>query len=160
MCKLSLCVRKFKTMEIIEQPDDKLGYLLTQVSFLKQRTVNAALRGLDITYIQFVILAATLELGAEGALVSQQMISDERRLDKAMVSNVVKTLVDKGLVLRREHPSDRRAFTLELTEAGRDKAIKGRETAGRVDAVFFEGIDKDAFREMLARLLRDKPITR
>ena len=40
----------------IDNPNDQLGFLLTQVTFLKQRITNAALRELDITYIQFVIL--------------------------------------------------------------------------------------------------------
>lgn len=136
-----------------EKPDEQLGYLLTQVSFLKQRMVNAALKEIDITYIQFVILAGTLELGADGQIVTQQTISTERRLDKAMVSNVIKTLIEKGLVKREGHPVDKRAFTLQPTEVGKLKAKQGKEIALSIDAAFFAGIDQDVFRESLEKLL-------
>lgn len=141
--------------EVIEKPNDQLGYLLTQVAFLKQRIINAALKGLDITYIQFIILAGTLELSAEGEIVTQQVISTERRLDKAMVSNVVKTLIEKGLMTREIHPVDKRAYTLLLTEAGIKKAIEGKKIALKVDDTFFSGIDKGKFQESLITLLKN-----
>ena len=138
-----------------EKQEEGLGYLLTQVSFLKQRMVNAALRELEVTYMQFVILAGTYELGTDGSVVTQQTISDERRLDKAMVSNVVKTLIDKGLLLRTGHPTDGRAFTLELTPSGEEIARKGKEIAGRIDAGFFECVDRNVLYESLKKLLKN-----
>lgn len=142
-----------------EIPNEQLGYLLTQVSFLKQRITNAALKELDITYVQFVILAGTLELGADGNIVTQQSIASERRLDKAMVSNVVKTLIEKGFLTREEHPEDKRAFTLRLTPAGEKKAIQGKAIARKVDETFFAGIDQEAFRESLKQLLKNESST-
>jgi len=135
------------------QPYDQLGYLLMQVSFLKQRLVNSALRPLDITYVQFVILAGVMELSENGSMVTQQSIASERCLDKAMVSNVVKTLIDKHLLAREVHPSDKRAYTLRLTEEGRTKAVKGKQTALDVDSVFFRDINKGEFQESLEKLL-------
>lgn len=135
------------------QPYEQAGYLLTQVSFLKQRIVNAALKDLDITYVQFVILAGTLELGDENGIVTQQDISTKRRLDKAMVSNVVKTLIGRNLIKREEHPSDKRAFTLGLTEEGKEIALKGKEIARSTNTTFFAGIDVDLFCKTLKQLL-------
>lgn len=140
----------------IKNPENQLGYLLTQVSFLKQRIVNAALKELDVTYIQFVILAGTLELGGDERIVTQQDIATRRRLDKAMVSNVVKTLLEKGLIARHTHPLDKRAYTLSLTESGRRVAIRGKETALKVDRTFFEKIDKRTLMETLAILLENE----
>lgn len=136
-----------------EVPNDQLGYLLTQVSFLKQRITNAALKEIDVTYVQFVILAGTLELGADGSIVTQQSIASERRLDKAMVSNVVKTLIEKDLLHREEHPEDKRAFTLRLTPEGEKKAMQGKEIARKIDDTFFANIDHETFREALKQLL-------
>ncbi|MDF9830313.1 MarR family winged helix-turn-helix transcriptional regulator [Parabacteroides sp. PF5-6] len=140
----------------IDKPDEQLGYLLTQVSFLKQRIINATLKELDITYIQFIILAGTLELSID-EIVTQQLISDKRRLDKAMVSNVVKTLIEKGLMMRHTHPVDKRAYTLSLTEAGVEKAIRGKELALKIDRTFFSGIDKEKFLESLQILINNNP---
>jgi len=138
------------------KPDEQLGYLLAQVSFLKQRIVNAALKELDITYIQFIILAGTLELNDGNTIVTQQLISDERRLDKAMVSNVVKTLIEKGLITRNVHPEDKRAYTLSLTDMGAQKAIHGKKIALNIDEFFFKEIDKKKLYEFLRILLNNE----
>lgn len=143
-------------IEKVEKPDEQLGYLLTQVSFLKQRIVNAALKSLDITYIQFIILAGTLELSGDGKIVTQQDISKERLLDKAMVSNVIKTLIEKGLMVRQIYPVDKRAYTLSLTNIGTEKAIRGKEIALKVDKHFFVNINKNAFLKMLTILLQNE----
>lgn len=145
-----------KMEEKIDKPDEQPGYLLTQVSFLKQRIINAALRELDITYIQFIILAGTLKLSAGGKIVTQQDISLQRRLDKAMVSNVVKTLIEKGLMIRHIHPVDKRAYTLSLTNAGKETAIKGKEIALNADKTFFAKINKKAFIKALTTLLENE----
>ena len=139
-----------------EQPDEQLGYLLTQVSFLKQRITNAALKELDITYIQFVILAGTLELSGKNKIVTQQDISIQRRLDKAMVSNVVKTLIDKGLMIRKSHPNDKRAYTLSLTDTGKKLAIEGKLTALKIDKAFFAKINRKTFAQTLLKLLENE----
>lgn len=135
-----------------------LGYLLTQVSFLKQRITNAALKKWDITYIQFVILAGVMELEEAGKPVTQQTVSDERRLDKAMVSIVVKALIARGYLLREAYPTDKRAFRLILTDAGREKAMCGKKIARRVDDVFFKGIDEARFYDSLIQLLENNNV--
>ena len=150
-----MCFSIIITMEI-KKPDEQLGYLLTQVSFLKQRIINSALKVLDITYIQFIILAGTLELGENNGIVTQQDISQHRRLDKAMVSNVVKVLIEKGLMIRHTHPVDKRAYTLLLTTTGIEKAVKGKEIALQIDETFFAGIDKNTFLQSLTILLENK----
>lgn len=140
----------------VENPDEQLGYLLTQVTFLKQRIINTALKELDITYIQFIILAGTLELGSENGIVTQQIISDKRRLDKAMVSNVVKTLIEKSLMTRSIHPTDKRAYILSLTDTGTEKAIEGKKIALKIDETFFSEIDKEKLYTSLKTLLRNE----
>ncbi len=144
--------------EKVSLPDEQLGYLLTQASFLKQRIINTALKELDITYIQFIILAGTLELGEEKGMVTQQDISQERRLDKAMVSNVVKTLMEKGLMSRQLHPVDKRAYTLSLSDLGKEMARKGKEIALKTDEVFFAKINKNALRRALIILLENEGV--
>lgn len=140
---------------IMTDPDNQLGYLLMQVSFLKQRIVNAALKELDITYIQFVILAGTYELGGENGVVTQQDIADKRRLDKAMVSNVVKALIGKGLMNRYMHPVDGRAYALSLTSEGEKMAVEGKKIALKVDQTFFAGIDQEALFNTLSFLIEN-----
>lgn len=139
----------------IEQPDQQLGYLLTHVSFLKQRIINAGLKELDITYMQFIILAGILELADEG-IVSQQTIVDKRRLDKAMVSVVLKALISRGLVIRQPHPTDKRAYTLTLSDEGRQKALQGKEITVEIDRRFFAKVNKKNLINILTKLLENK----
>ena len=139
----------------IEQPDQQLGYLLTQVSFLKQRIINAGLKELDITYMQFIIIAGILELADEG-IVSQQTIVDKRRLDKAMVSVVLKALISRGLVIRQPHPTDKRAYTLTLSDEGRQKALQGKEITVEIDRRFFAKVNKKNLINILTKLLENK----
>ncbi len=139
----------------IEQPDEQLGFLLMQTSLLKQRIVNAALRELDITYVQFVILAAVLELASAPKPVTQQAVVLRRNLDKAMVSNVVKSLVQKKMVQRRTHPADNRAFVPQLTPLGKTMALRGKEIAIRVDLDFFKGGDQVSLNRTLKVLLTE-----
>lgn len=139
----------------IDQPDQQLGYLLTQVSFLKQRIINAGLKELDITYMQFIILAGILELADEG-IVSQQTIVDKRRLDKAMVSVVLKGLISRELVIRQPHPTDKRAYTLTLSDEGRQKALQGKEITVEIDKRFFAKVNKKNLINILTKLLENK----
>ncbi|MDR2036701.1 MAG: MarR family winged helix-turn-helix transcriptional regulator [Bacteroidales bacterium] len=142
--------------EIVERPDSQLGFLLTQVSFLKQRIIHTALKELDITYIQFIILAGTLELSEGGKIATQQDLSRERRLDKAMVSNVVKTLIKKGMMVRNIHPVDKRAYTLLLTGTGKEAAVKGKKIALEVDQRFFANINQEELFKTLVILLQNE----
>lgn len=132
---------------------NNIGYLLTQVSFLKQRIINSALGQLDITYMQFIILSGTWELSENGNIVTQQDISSKRLLDKAMVSNVVKTLIIKKLIIREKHPIDKRAYTLKITNKGKEKALEGKKIAQNIDSVFFQAINQEQFQESLQILL-------
>lgn len=142
----------------VEKPDSQLGFLFTQVAFLKQRIINSALKEQDITYIQFIILAAVLELGDDENIVTQQTVSMERLLDKAMVSNVVKTLVDKKLMKRDAHPTDKRAFALSLTDEGVAKALEGKKIAKHIDDVFFKRVNRKDLTGIMIDLLKNNQI--
>lgn len=141
---------------IIEQPDQQLGYLLVQTSWLKQRINSNAFNELGVTYVQFVILAGILELGVTRPIITQQTIVVERRLDKTMVSSVVKTLIKKQLVSKSEHPTDSRAMVLKLTSKGEEIACKGKAKAKEIDTLFFDGIDKQALSNTLTFLLNKR----
>ncbi|MCC8087771.1 MAG: MarR family winged helix-turn-helix transcriptional regulator [Rikenellaceae bacterium] len=142
----------------IEQPDEQLGFLLMQASLLKLRLINSALKKVDLTYIQFVILAGILELSQTEDFVTQQTISARRRLDKAMVSNVVKTLISKSLIYKETHVNDHRAFVLKITPAGEAKAEEGKRIAKSIDDIFFAGTDHDTLRRTLKQLLIQESI--
>lgn len=134
-------------------PDDQVGFLLSQTYLLKQRVLGSALKVLDITYMQFVVLATILVLHDSKGWITQQDIADKRRLDKVTVSNVVKTLVQKGLIKRNHHPEDHRALIIRLTQRGVEIATKAKEIVRNTDREFFSTVDSEALCKVLKRLL-------
>jgi DNA-binding MarR family transcriptional regulator len=58
----------------------------------------------------------------------------------------------KGLVERRAHPSDRRAYALHVTDAGRETLSEGREVVQAVQDELLAPLD-EAEREQLRGLL-------
>ncbi|MBX3228617.1 MAG: winged helix-turn-helix transcriptional regulator [Labilithrix sp.] len=93
----------------------KLGLAMKQQTWLK-----AAEDGLSPTQGQ--ILAA---LAGEGALTGTDL-SKRLALTLPTISDSVKALVEKGLVLRRSDPRHPRASLLELTASGRARAASAR----------------------------------
>lgn len=61
----------------------------------------------------------TLMVLANHPDLTQQQLAERVFKDKASITRIIELLVQKGLVSRAIHPSDRRKFDLHLTAAGR-----------------------------------------
>ena len=77
-----------------------------------QRRLNEA--GLDITIDQWLVLKAILEKPD----ISQLEIADVVFKDAASVTRIIDLLVRKNYLERTAHDTDRRRFTLQLTDTG------------------------------------------
>lgn len=92
---------------------------------------------------------------AEGPGITQQALGVATRMDKVTVSRATIALVDRGLVERKPHSSDRRSQSLHLTKAGHDLydqvAPKAIELEQRIFASF-DPKEVAAFSKMLARI--------
>jgi DNA-binding MarR family transcriptional regulator len=108
-----------KNIFSFQNPDESPGYLLWQVSNLWQRKMNQALDTLDLTHVQFVLLAALYWLSMSNKSVTQIDIADHAKVDKMVTSNVLRTLQKKGLLTRAEHETDTRAKSVVMTAAGK-----------------------------------------
>jgi MarR family transcriptional regulator, organic hydroperoxide resistance regulator len=112
-------------------PGESPGFLLWQVTNSWQRMQRAALAQLDLTHVQFVLLACVAWMQREAPL-TQARLAEHARTDPMMTSQVLRALERKGLIRRAPHPTDARARALEATEAGMALA---RESVARVEAV-------------------------
>lgn len=87
--------------------------------------------------------------------ITQQQVGRRTRMDKVTVSRATIALVDRGLVERKPHSSDRRSQSLHLTKAGHDLydqvAPKAIELEQRIFASF-DPKEVAAFSKMLARI--------
>ncbi len=138
-----------------EKPGESPGFLLWQATNLWQRKMRAALKDSGLTHVQFVLLASTAWLNDHGMEATQAAISRFAHADVMMVSQVLRYLEAKHLVLRSQNSHDSRAHLISPTEDGRilvEKAIKIVEDA---DGAFFSilGNDVDEFTEMLGNLI-------
>ena len=137
------------------KPEGNTGYLLWQISSLRQRKINVELSGIDITYPQFVVLSGIQWLKQDHEIVNQVQLINFTKMDKSVISSVLKLLEKKEIVTRETNPQDTRAKTLGLSEIGLDKLEKALEIIKQVDIVFFgnTAIDIDNLNKLLFKIL-------
>lgn len=121
------------------EADESPGLLLWQVTNRWQAAQRAALAPFDLTHVQFVLLASVTWLNGTGGgePVMQRDLAAHAATDPMMTSQVLRTLEQKGLVERRDHPSDRRAKSLVPTKAGAALANRAVAVVEACDREFF-----------------------
>ena len=127
-----------------ETPDQSPGFLLWQVTNLWQRLQRAALEPLQLTHVQFVLLASLAWLEQQGASVTQVQLAHHARTDVMMTSEVVRALEKKGLIQRMPHPTDTRAKCLTVTTQGLEKVRQAILVVEEVDRAFFGSLPDGA----------------
>ena len=119
-----------------DDADDSPGLLLWRVTNRWQATQRAALKPYGLTHVQFVVLASLTWLAVDGP-VTQKALADHAALDPMMTSQVLRALESAGLIVREDHPTDRRAKALTVTAEGRALANRAVTTIEAADRAFF-----------------------
>jgi DNA-binding MarR family transcriptional regulator len=122
--------------------EDSPGLLLWQVTNRWQAAQRASLKPYDLTHVQFVLLASLTWLGDDGP-VTQRRLAEHAATDPMMTSQVLRALEERGLVVRRPHPHDRRARALEVTRKGAALANRSVRAVEECDRAFFDVLGKD-----------------
>lgn len=131
-------------------PNDSPGFLLWRATMRWQRALTAALAPLDLTHVQFVLLACAWWASEAGDRPKQVQLASLAGIDVKMTSEVVRRLEAKGLLRRVGDPADARAKVIEVTPAGADAARRSIEIVEAADAEFFA----EAAEPRLVALLR------
>jgi DNA-binding MarR family transcriptional regulator len=135
----------------MRQPGESPGFLLWHATLRWQRAIADALAPLDLTHVQFVLLACTWWLNHRGGQPSQVELAGFAGTDVKMTSQVVRSLERKGLVARETDASDARAMRLKVTPRGARLAPRAIDVVESVDATFFSGVrETDALRVLHA----------
>src|SRR5262245_54467756 len=132
-------------------PADSPGFVLWHVTLRWQRDIAAALAPLDLTHVQFVLLASAWWLNRAGEAPRQHALASHAGTDVKMTSQVLQKLEDKGLIEREVDPSDTRAKLLRVTPRGAELAERAVAIVESADAAFFAATPDT---ETLLRLLR------
>lgn len=137
-------------------PDDSPGFLLWHVTLRWQRDIATALGPLDLTHVQFVLLATTWWLNLGGDSPNQLGVARHAGTDVKMTSEVLRKLEAKGLIQREVDPADTRARRLSVTERGAHLARTAIMAVEAADAAFFEASSDPAALVALLRPLASR----
>ncbi|MEU3772067.1 MarR family winged helix-turn-helix transcriptional regulator [Streptomyces sp. NPDC032472] len=133
-------------------PAESPGFLLWHATLRWQRGIAAALAPLDLTHVQFVLLACTWWLNEQGEQPNQLAVARQAGTDVKMASQVLRTLEAKGLIRREVDPADTRAKRLRVTDAGARLAPRAVAAVEEADARFFEPVPVAEAIALLGRL--------
>ena len=127
---------------------DRPGALLVIAARTGQELATRRLSPMGLN----VRLCGVLNLLAEGP-ISQQELGEQLGIDRTTIVELIDALEQKGAVVRRRNPADRRSYALHLTPRGR--SVQKRASRAFDDAAneFFDSI-KPAERQALAEMLR------
>lgn len=121
-----------------DPPNASRAALLERVTTHWVVQLRMALTPLDLTPAQYALLVAAAWLNAKRAAVRQSEIAAHANTDPVMTSEVLRTLESRGLLERAPHPTDRRAKSILVTEAGGALADKARRLVEATETRFFE----------------------
>ena|SRR5579862_2024514 len=131
------------------------GYQLWLATNAWQRILRKALEPHQLTHVQFVLLASIDLLGDSNCTgcVTQAQVSRFAATDENMTSQVIRSLADRNLLVREEHPTDARARTLNLTPEGEKLLAEAKAVLIPAREKFFAPLGDRA--ALLADLLRE-----
>ena len=99
--------------------------------------VKNKLRTIDLTHPQFVVLTTLAALLRQQEWVSQTDIARFSDMDVMTISQIIRLLVKKGLIMREVHPKDSRANIILLTDTGLQKVNQALPLVEGIDQAFF-----------------------
>lgn len=126
----------FKEISVHDGPGSSPGFLLWHVSTTWRRSIEEMLKTIGLTHPQFVILASLGWLTRNGERVAQALVGKMAGLDPNTVSQIIRGLEQKELVIR-EKSSDGRAKNPILTEKGSKILKKALPAVEKKDEEFF-----------------------
>ena len=133
-------------------PSESPGLLLWRTTMRWQRVMAAALAPLDLTHVQFVLLASAMWLGRNGEPPNQVQLAAQAGTEVKMTSDVVARLEAKGLIAREADPRDSRAKVIRITPTGAAAAQRAIVAVEAADAAFFSAVDEAQLVGLLQQL--------
>ena len=113
--------------------------------------IKNKLRTIDLTHPQFVVLTTLAALLRQQEWVSQTDIARFSDMDVMTVSQIIRLLVKKELIMREVHPKDSRANIILLTDTGLQKVNQALPLVEGIDQAFFGKLENNT--ETLNQLL-------
>lgn len=136
--------RNGKAISAQGNPSELIGFQLWQAANRWQRLMRLTLAPLDLTHVQYLLLAGLAELDAmaDETAVNQNQIAGHLGMDKMMASKVIRALADRQLLARKASDQDARAIIVWLMPEGQAIIEAANNVVAEADAQFFEVVGK------------------
>lgn len=130
--------------------ETRASFLLSQLGLQSAQRFTAALAPLGITPNRFGVLAQLAR--QEGR--TQQELATALGLHRNSMVGLIDDLESRGLVERRRHPDDRRAYAIHLTPAARDVLATGDRIADELEETMLGPLSTREREALVATLTR------
>ncbi|MDD5285632.1 MAG: MarR family transcriptional regulator [Desulfuromonadaceae bacterium] len=128
--------------------EKSIGFLLAKGYQRAWALLREEIEVYDLTPPQFGLLAFLWQQDG----VTQAELSENGQIDRTTIGGLIDRLEKSGLVERRPHPQDRRAYKIYLTKRGKEIETPLSECAKRAVTKLTNGLSKQEIGE-LTRML-------
>lgn len=119
------------------------GFLFIRAYNSWYTQIQKALRIIDLTHPQFIVLTVAAYLQNHGENPTQKMIADYASIDVMTTSQILRLLEKKQFIQRKQHPSDTRAKIIFLLDEGQEKVNQGLPLIEHIDDTYFGALQSD-----------------
>ena len=119
--------------------EDSLGHKLITILEAMRNYTKEPLAKLGITHGHFI----TLLYISENEGVTQAKLAEIHRKDRNIVSRNIDVLEDKGFVIRKRGITDRRSFTIHLTDTSRSMLSTHKDLLKKSEQEALSNLSKD-----------------
>ncbi len=131
---------------------DRTGFLLKKAALRIQEAYEGRLDPLGMAAKHYGVLSVLEEKGS----ITQHEIGRCIYVDRTTMVGILDDLEKKGLVERKEHPTDRRSHAVYLTSKGKEAVGKAHHLASTVEKRFLECLsarEQKELRQILRKLV-------
>ncbi|MGB9082804.1 MAG: MarR family transcriptional regulator [Desulfuromonadaceae bacterium] len=129
--------------------ENSIGFLLSKAYQHAWAILREEIEAYDLTPPQFALLCFLWQQDG----LTQAELSEKGQIDRSTLGGLIDRLERNGLLERRQHPQDRRAYRIYLTEQGNNMESTLSACAERSLQRFTSGLDGDEVAE-LRRMLK------
>ncbi len=113
------------------------GLLLARAARKWSRALDAGLSELELSPTLHALLDGIERLSADGEPITQTRLARTTHLDVMLASKALRTLEERGLIEREDHPGDTRAKDLSLTKDGLAVLRRAHKIVGKIEKEMF-----------------------
>ncbi len=124
--------------------EKSIGFLLSKCYLRAGAILREEIEQYDLTPPQFALLCFLWQQDG----LTQVELSEKGQIDRSTVGGLIDRLERSGLLERRQHPQDRRAYRIYLTEQGKSLEVPLSQGAERSLQRFTSGLNETEINEL------------